>query len=283
MHDRVMGVDANGKVIATNRIVWRSGDVRGNNNTNGKGGAYLGNQMAIMELARTGITYKMPMTNMQGKLLGLDGTHLGMVSGLFGTTDKLMPGIAFMHGSHTGGGYSGQMRVVGYDTATNALKDMGSMASAPYDRHLYPNYLGNNPGNQGRNYSGTEFVANPFVGTNGNTDKFLMLLATTGKDPSEIAQPEKKLSAYLTVIPVAQTPPQGTGGGTGTGTGGGTGGGSGSGSGSGSDTTDTGTPQDTSTDPGAAMGGCSTTGGSNGGLVTFLLVGVAALIRRRRK
>jgi MYXO-CTERM domain-containing protein len=278
MHDRVMEVDASGKLVATNRIVWRSGDVRGNNNTNGKGGAYLGNQMAIMELARTGITYKLPMTNMQGKLIGMDGTHLGMVSGLFGTTDKLMPGIAFMHGSHTGGGYSAQMRAVGWDTATNTLKDLGSMAAAPYDRHLYPNYLGNNPGNQGRNYSGTEFITNPFVGQNGNTDKYLMLLATTGKDPSEVNAPEKKLTAYLSVIPVAQTPPPATGPGTGTGTGGGSGTGEGSGSGSGSD--DTGEQPDDSNDP--AVGGCSTTGGSTGGLITFLLLGMAAFIRRRK-
>ena len=155
------------------------------------------------------------------------------------------------------------------------------MAAAPYDRHLYPNYLGNNPGNQGRNYSGTEFIANPFVGTNGSTDKYLMLLATTGKDPAEVNSPEKKLSAYLSVIPVAQTPPATTtGGGTGTGTGGGSGSGTGGGSGSGSDTTGTG-EQDTMEDPGAAMGGCSTTGSKSGGLVTFLLLGMAAIVRRR--
>jgi uncharacterized protein (TIGR03382 family) len=34
-------------------------------------------------------------------------------------------------------------------------------------------------------------------------------------------------------------------------------------------------------DPGQTLGGCSTSG-SNGGLVTFLLVGLAALIRRRK-
>ena len=284
MHDRILAVDpATKALVSTNRIVWRSGDVRGQNNTNGKGGAYLGNQMAVMELSRTAPPkYVLPMTNMQGKLLGLDGTHLGMSTGLFGTTDNLMPGMVFMHGSHTGGGYSGQLRAVGWDTQTNALKDLGSMATAPYDRHLYPNYLGNNPGNQGRNYSGVEFVKNPFVGTNGSTDQYLMLLATTGKDPSEISQPEKKLSAYLTVIPVAQTPPMPA---TPPSTPG-----SGSGSGSGSGTDDSASQQDpgtgeemtTAEDPGAALGGCSTSG-KNGGLITFLLVGLAAVIRRRRK
>ncbi len=288
MHDRVMEVNAAGALVASDKIIWRSGDVRGNNNSNGKGGAYLGNQMAVMKLSKAGPKYEMPMTNMQGKLLGLDGTHLGMVSGLFGSTDNLMAGMAFLHGSHTGGGYSAQLRAVGWDKATNALKDLGSMAAAPYDRHLYPNYLGNNPGNQGRNYSGTEFITNPFVGMNGNNDKYLMLLATTGKDPSEIAMPEKKLSAYLSVVPVAQNP---TTGGTGTGGGSGTGGGTGQGTGSGSDSgsgdagEDPGTGEETpagTTDPGATLGGCSTTG-HTGGLVTFFLVGLAATIRRRRK
>jgi len=217
----------------------------------------------------------------------MDGTHLGMTSALFGTTDKLMPGITFLSGSQTGGGYSAQLRAVGYDSATMSFKDLGSTAAAPYDRHLYPNYLGNNPGNQGRNYSGTEFIKNPFVGQNGNTDQYLILLSTTGKDPAEVTQPEKKLSAYLTVIPVAQTPPATSGGGSGSGSGSGTGQGTGSGSGSGSGsdsgagtdqgtgTTDTGT-----TDPGTSLGGCSTTGSS--GLVTFLLIGMAGFIRRRK-
>ncbi len=286
MHDRVMAVNPQtGALEATDMIIWRSGDVRGNNNTNGKGGAYLGNQMAIMKLSRDAQPqYVMPMTNMQSKLLGMDGTHLGMTAAMFGTTDKLMPGLAFLHGSHTGGGYSAQLRAVGWDQATNTFKDLGSHAVAPYDRHLYPNYLGNNPGNQGRNYAGTEFIKNPFLGQNGNTDAYLMLVATTGKDPAEVMQPEKKLSAYLTVIPVAQTPPQGTGG-TDPGTGTGTGSGEDEGSDPGTGGTDEGTgntdePAEVA-DPGQTLGGCSTTG-HTGGLVTFLLVGLVALIRRRK-
>jgi uncharacterized protein (TIGR03382 family) len=271
MHDRVMEVDSTGKLVATDRIIWRSGDVRGNNNNNGKGGAYLGNQMAVLEVSRQGPKYVMPMTNMQTKLPGLDGTHLGMVSGLFGKTDNLMPGMAFLHGSHTGGGYSAQLRTVGWDKATNAFKDLGSYSAAPYDRHLYSNYLGNNPGNQGRNYSGTEFIKNPFAT---GKDEYLMLLATTGKDQLEVNEPQKKLSAYLTVIPVAQRAESGTG----------TGGGSGSSdedSGS-SDTDETGDNMGSSQDLNdATVGGCSTAGHTSG-LLTFLLVGLAAFVRRRR-
>jgi MYXO-CTERM domain-containing protein len=134
----------------------------------------------------------------------------------------------------------------------------------PYDRHLYPNYLGNNPGNQGRNYSGITMIVNPFVGQNGNTDQLLAVIATTGKDEAEKYMPEKKLSAYITVVPIAQTPPTGTG----------------SGSGSGSGATDTGTGTGNEGNE-TTLGGCSTSG-AEGGLATLLLIGLAGFIRRRK-
>ena len=118
---------------------------------------------------------------MSGKLLGLDGTHLGMTFGLFGTADAAKPGIAFIHGSHTGGGYSSEVRVVTWDKTSNTFADDGKFAGGPYDRHLYPNYLGNNPGNQGRNYNDTKFIKNPFATGAGNEDAWLMIMATTGK------------------------------------------------------------------------------------------------------
>jgi len=266
MHDRIMQVNATGELEATDMVLWRSADVRGNNNTNnGKGGTYLGNQMAVMKVGKTPPTYVMPMTNMSTKLLGLEGTHLGMTSALFGTTDKLMAGFVFVSGSQLGGGYSAQLRAVGWDKGSNALKDLGMTAIAPYDRHLYPNYLGNNPGNQGRNYNGVSFIKNPFLGTNGNTDAYLILVATSGKDPAEIQQPEKKLSVYISVVPVAQTAPSGTGSGSDTG------------SGSGSDT---GSDQGSDGGPSQTLGGCSTTGGAGG--LAFILVGLVGLIRRRK-
>jgi uncharacterized protein (TIGR03382 family) len=45
--------------------------------------------------------------------------------------------------------------------------------------------------------------------------------------------------------------------------------------------TDTGTDTGAN-DPQQTLGGCNTSGGSTGGLVTFLLVGLAAFIRRRK-
>jgi uncharacterized protein (TIGR03382 family) len=271
MQTRIKTVDATtGQLVNSDQIIWRSGDLRGNNNTNGKGGTYYRSQMAVIEATAAGMKYITPLSDMSTELLGLDGTHLGMEFGLFGTTTNLVPGLIFLGGSHTGGGYSAQARAVTWDAALNKFTDAGMYAVAPYDRHLYPNYLGNNPGNQGRNFSDGVMIANPYVGQNGNTDAFLMIYATTGKDPSEMTMPEYKLSAYLSVLPIAQTPkvtpPGGTGGGTGEGGGGGGGGGG----------------EETPVDDGSgtAIGGCSTSN-STGGAFAFLLIGLA-LIRRRR-
>ena len=81
MHDRIALPDATGKLGRTDMIVWRSGDVRGNNNTNAKGGTYYGNNMAVIKADKAGMTYVIPLTDMSSKLLGIDGTHLGMTLG----------------------------------------------------------------------------------------------------------------------------------------------------------------------------------------------------------
>ena len=137
-------------------------------------------------------------------------------------------GLTFVSGSHTGGGYYSQMRVVTFDGTAQTFSDGGSMAGAPYDRHLYPNYLGNNPGNQGRNYSGVQYVKNPFATGAANEDAYLMVLATTGKPSDEIPSAtcldcaKKKLAAFITVVPVLETPASGMTTGSGSDTGGGT-------------------------------------------------------------
>lgn len=270
MHDRVMSIDpATNKLVASDSIIWRSGDVRGNNNTNNKGGTYYGNNIAIIKADKAGMTYVVPKTDLSSQLLGLDGTHLGMTSALFGTTDAPKVGLAFLSGSHTGGGYPSQVRVVTWDQATNTIGDNGSFAAAPYDRHLYSNYLGNNPGNQGRNYSSMDFIKNPFAtGTVNNEDAWLLIAATTGKPPEEVPSTtcldcaKRKLAAYITVVPVLETPASGDPTATPT-----------------SPTSPT-SPPDNGSAPSNAVGGCSTSGGA-GGAATLLLIGLAALRRRR--
>lgn len=303
MHERIQMPDASGNLANTDEIIWRSADVRGNNNDNRKGGTYYRDNIAVMHVDKTGMQYVVPMTDLQQTLRGIDGTHLGIGFGIFGSTDKPTPGIMLISGSHTGGGAATQITALGLDTTAGKLNMLGSYSGAPYDRHMYPNYLGQNPGNQGRDFSATLMVKNPFVGKNGNSDAYLAIMATTGKDPAEVATAanadkcyasddtakanpvscaQLKLSSYLTVLPIASAPQQQTGTGTGSGsdTGGGTGMGTGSGSDTGAGSGSATQPTSGSTDPGTTLGGCSATGGA-GGAMTFLLIGLAAFIRRR--
>ena len=107
---------------------------------------------------------------------------------------------------------------------------------------------------------------------NSNKDAYLLLFSTTGKDTADMANAAIKLSAYVSVLPIAQTPasvpnptpsptPDPTPDPTNPTTPGGGGGGS--------------------TDSGTTLGGCSAGGGAGGGL-TFLLIGLATFIKRRR-
>ena len=188
----------------------------------------------------------------------------------------MKPGFIFHSGSHTGGGYASQTRAITWDQATSSFADAGSYGAAPHDRHLYPNYLGNNPGNQGRNHSAAKLIANPYLGQNGNTDAYLMVISSSGKDPSEMTLPQKKLSSYLTIMPVAQQvapPPQPQPQPQPSGQ-------------SDSQTEPTEEEQQEQEQTGSetadsTLGGCSTSGGS-AGFLSLLLVGIAALIRRRR-
>lgn len=283
MQDRISLPDATGALQRTDMIVYRYGSVRGNNNGNAKGGTYFGNNIAIIKADKTGMSYVVPMTDMSQALLGMDGTHLGLAYSMFGTTDALKPGFVFLSGSHTSSNVGTQARVITWDQTAGKFAVGESFTPGPYDRHLYSNYLGNNPGNQGRNYSSLQMIKNPFATGAAGEDAYLMIMATTGKSDTE--QPSAtcldcakiKLSSYITVIPVAQTPLAVTGGGSdqgGTTTGGTTTGGTTGGTGGG----DTGT---TTQDPGTTLGGCSTSGGA-GGAGTMLLIGLAAFIRRRR-
>jgi MYXO-CTERM domain-containing protein len=273
MHDRILVKNATtGALEASDMIIWRSGDLQGNNNTNGKGGTYRANQMAVMKLSRDGMTYVTPLVDMGPKLLGLDGTHLAPMGTVLGTEDALKFGLLFNAGSHTGGGYSSQVRAVSWDAATG-FADAGSYGIAPHDRHLYPNYTGNNPGNQGRNHASGTLIKNPFLTAGSTTkDAYLTVWATSGKDQADMTDPRKKLSAYISVLPVAQvaaTPapsqpepdpslPEPT-------------------------PTPEPTPEEETVEAGSdtTLGGCST-GGSSTGFATLLLLGLATLIRRRR-
>lgn len=275
VQERVMTVDATtGELVPSDKIIFRYGDAAGNNNTdNGKGGTYYTQMMSLIQVTRQGPLFLTQPVDMANKLLGLGGTHLGAAAAVFGTTDHLVPGLVFLNGSHTGGGANAQIRSVGLDPATNTFTDLGMQQVAPHDRHLYSNYLGNNPGNQGRNHSAMLTVKNPFTPTAAGQDAYLLITATSGKTTTTtcatctdtVSKPQIKLTGLLTVTGIAQTPAATTGNGSNGSTGDGTTGGS----------------DNAGDDPGTTLGGCSA-GGASSGLATFLLIGLAAFLRRRR-
>lgn len=260
---------------ADDRYFIQYGHLRGNNNTNGKGGTYFHSMTGVVKATVAGVTFEQPLRDIAGgAMLGIDNTHLGAAFGMFGTEGAAVPGIAYLSGNHFGGSTKSSIRVVTMDGA-GEFKNAGTLVGGPHDRHLYPNYLGNNPGNQGRNHSHGTVIANPFL-AEGHTATQLLMYATTAKDTgdaggattSQLMNPEIKLAAWLTIIPVQAkanepdpvTPDP-------------------------DETTpdDPSTPEDESADDSAQqLGGCST-GSSTGGIATFGLMGLALLLRRRRK
>lgn len=204
---RVMAQGANGNMIRTNQIIFQSGDLRGRNRDNEKGGSYRAFQMSVIKATRNGMEYVVPMTNTTDSFLGIDGTHLTACQAVFGAGSDIMSGMTFLQGSHNGGGVQEPlMKMVGYDATARKFVDLGeARTGGSYDRHLYSNYLGNNPGNQGRNFAGCTMVKNPFAGQNGNTDAYFIAHALTGKEADTIARPELKPSSFVTLSPVVTT------------------------------------------------------------------------------
>lgn len=280
IQERVMVANAStGALEPSDKVIFRWGDAVGRNNNKG---TYYTNKVEVIQVAKTQADVKVlsPAVDMTNQLPGLGGTHIGSTAAVFGP--NATPGLVFLGGSLAGGGIPSQLNMVSVDPTTFALKPLAQMSGAPHDAHLYSNYLGNNPGNQGRNHSQMSVVANPFAGQNGNTSQYLLFAATTAKttattypgSPDTMSNPAIKLTALMTVVPLGgQAAAAGNG--------------SGASNGSGANNTGTGSGSDNSSasgsgsDPGTTLGGCSAAGGSTG-LATFFLIGLAAFIRRRR-
>ena len=141
-------------------------------------------------------------------MLGIDATHLTVAAALIQDDTKTVPAMTFLQGSQNGAGAAPpDLKVLGVDFASQKFVDYGThSAGGMYDRHLYSNYLGGNPGNQGRNFAGAQFVKNPYFGQNGNDAKYLMLHALTGK-AADVTKPEVKPSSFLSVMPMNQPVP----------------------------------------------------------------------------
>ena len=278
------------------QLIINTADLRGNNQNNQKGGRYLQINLGVARATKEGLTWTVPMQNVTNQMLGIDATHLTIGGGLVQDGANLIPAMTFLQGSQNGGGAaSPDLKVLAVDFTAKKFIDYGThSAGGSYDRHLYSNYLGGNPGNQGRNFAGSAFVKNPFFGQNGSTAKFLMLHAMTGKDAADVAKPEVKQSGYVSVMamlnPQALPPPpagqaaQSTGQNA-------TGGGQNAEPQPGDPTTNVPGPAPSASNPtaptsaGGFSGGCSVVSGSTSASGLFFLlaaVGLVALFRRRR-
>ncbi len=209
---RIMSENADGTLARSNMLFINTSDLRGNNTDNRKGGRYLQQNVGVVQADKTGLTWLVNMTDVTTMMLGIDATHLTVAQALVQDDTKTVPALTFLQGSQNGGGASPpDLKVLGVDLTAQKFIDYGTHpAGGSYDRHLYSNYLGGNPGNQGRNFAGAQFVRNPFLGVNGNSAKYLMLHALTGKAPEDVATPEVKPSSFLSVVPMMNpkaTPP----------------------------------------------------------------------------
>ena len=202
---RVMQLRPDGSLERTDMLFMMTGDLDGSNRNNKKGGTYRAQQFAVLEATREGLTTMIPEQDLSDLLVGIDATHLTACPAVVGEGESLAPAISLLQGSHNGGGVQEpSVKLVGWDRTGNQLVDLGTRrAGGSYDRHLYSNYLGNNPGNQGRNFSGCALVKNPFAGQNGNTTAYFLVHAMTGKSPANVGNAALKPSSYVSLLPVA--------------------------------------------------------------------------------
>jgi MYXO-CTERM domain-containing protein len=289
---RIQTLDATGNLVNSDELIVYVSDLRGNNNNNRKGGRYIDLRMGVAKATKAGLTWTVPITSMRDTLLGIDGTHLKMTGVMIQDQGNIIPGVTFLQGSQNGGGGSSpDIKILGLDATAKKFVDFGTYAAGgSYDRHLYSNYLGNNPGNQGRNFAGATFVKNPFEGQLGNQAKFLVLHALTGKDPADVMKPELKPASYVTVAPLMARGPAPAPMPAANGSGGGQNAGPDPAASTGTDPA----PADPVTTPdpapapatqaGGFGGGCSMASSSSAtGGIFFLLVGLGFMLIRRRR
>jgi hypothetical protein len=210
--DRILTQDASGALVKSDQILVQTSLLRGNNTNDGKGGRYLAMFLGVATATKAGLTWDIPLTDVTNQMLGIDATHLTESFALVQDGAKILPAMTFLQGSQNGGnGLGADLKILAVDAASKKFIDYGSQkAGGSYDRHLYSNYLGQNPGEQGRNFAGATFIKNPFA-TAAADPQFLLLHAMTGKDAADVLKPEIKGSSYVSIMPmlspVAAPPP----------------------------------------------------------------------------
>lgn len=265
-HVRELALQPDGSLAPTNRIIAEWGLNRGGNNNDKKGGRTDYVMGAVYEVTRAGYTEVVPMTNITPLLLGFENTHTAVTSAAFGKGTEVKPGFTMIVGSHTAKG-SAELRTIMWDPATKDFVNLGQHnLSRDYDRHLYSNYEGDNPGEQGRNFANCAVVKNPYAAMNGNNVTYFQACALTGKAAIHQDNSAIKPSAFLSIMPIAFTkeaPPPGGGWNE-------------------EDLPGEDNPtQGPDEGPGTSVGGCSTSTGGAGLLFGLALIGLT-FIRRRK-
>jgi uncharacterized protein (TIGR03382 family) len=273
--------------LANGKIVYQYQMHRGNNNTNKKGGYDDAVMIATATPTRTGMNSAAHIDITDDVIKNqVEMTHSIMMQTYTGPAAAPVATFGFLAPNHNGGGgVASSIMHLPLDTATgqpgpSTLKNL----SGPIDGQKYAKYLGNNPNNQGRNYTDCHTIQNPFSAVEGAKSAgvgVINVCAMTGKLTSAgvpSMKPDLFFEIWTSLDVEDTTPPGGDTGGGDTG-GGDTGGGD---TGGGDTGGDTGTGNGDNGGFSSSSGGCSTTGGSTGGL-SFLLLGLALVAIRRRR
>ena len=255
---------------------------RGNNNNNAKGGY----DDAVMFLkavpTRAGLNMGVHQDITDAVIKSqVEMTHSVMFQNYTGTTDNPITTFGFLAPNHNGGGgVTSSIMQVPMTAAGLPGDAVLHNLSGPIDGQKYSKYLGDNPNNQGRNYTDCHVVPNPFAATVGARTEgvpVINMCAMTGK-LTTAGIPSMKPDLFFEIWTSLETPSvdePGDGGGDDTGNGDGSGNGDGTGDGTGGN--------DNGGNSGfGSSGGCSTSGGSTGGL-SFLFLGLALVGLRRRR
>ena len=246
---------------------------RGNNNSNKKGGYDDKVLLAVAQPSRQG-TNVQQISDLTSMVITArtEFTHATMFQTFTGSAEAPTPTFAFLSGNHNANNISAKALNVTLQNGKAFDSGVTSMG-AGYDHQKYSKYLGDNPNNQGRNYSQCEVIQNPFTDLPGKTQgvPVINMCAMNAKFTSDSTQPQIKpdflIEAWTSLQAAAPAPgpapapgvelpnvpsPEG------------------------SDSIDNGNPN------GQTVGGCSVSNGSMGGSAMFVLFGLALALRRRR-
>lgn len=262
--------DVNG--ADTGRVLLQYQMHRGNNNTNKKGGYDDAVMLAVAQPNRQG-TNVQQISDLTSMVITArtEFTHATMFQTFTGSATAPQPTFAFLAGNHNANNISAKalnVTLQGGKAFDSGVTNMG----APYDHQKYSKYLGNNPNNQGRDYSQCQAIANPFADLPGKTQgvPVINMCAMNGKFTSDGTQPQIKpdfLIEAWTSLQAAAPPP-------------------GPAPAPGVELPNVPTPEggeNTGGNPeGQSVGGCSVSNGSMGSSAMFLLFGLALALRRRR-